>query len=75
MLHQEEEGPVFVKAQMGQDRRLTCKGSDEGTLSWSMTPDNAENDTKSVVAGEKYEMEGNSLVVKNVQEEDLGVYR
>jgi hypothetical protein len=71
----EEEGPVFVKAQMGSDRTLTCKGSEEGTLSWSVTTDNAENDTKTVAAGEKYEMEGKRLVVKNVQEEDLGVYR
>ena len=60
---------------MGQDRTLTCKGSEEDTLKWSVTPDNAENDTKTVVAGEKYEVEGNRLVVKNVQEEDLGVYR
>ena len=37
--------------------------------------DNAENDTKTVAEGEKYEMEGKSLVVKDVQEEDLGVYR
>jgi len=71
----EEDEPVFVKAQMGQDRTLTCKGSEEDTLKWSVTPDNAENDTKTVVAGEKYEVEGNRLVVKNVQEEDLGVYR
>jgi hypothetical protein len=74
-LAEEEEGPVFVKAQMGKDRTLTCKGSEEGTLRWSVTMDNAENDTKTVVEGEKYEMEGKSLVVKDVQEEDLGVYR
>ena len=60
---------------MGEDRKLTCKGSEEGTLRWSVTTDNAENDTKTVAAGEKYEMEGKSLVVKDVQEEDLGVYR
>ena len=62
---------------MGQDRTLTCKGSEEDSdgLKWSVTADNAENDTKTVAAGEKYEMEGNTLVVKNVQEEDLGVYR
>ena len=60
---------------MGSDRTLTCKGSEEGTLSWSVTTDNAENDTKTVAAGEKYEMEGKRLVVKNVQEEDLGLYR
>jgi len=72
----EEEEPVFVKAKMGQDRTLTCKGSEEDSaLKWSVTADNAENDTKTVAAGEKYEMEGNTLVVKNVQEEDLGVYR
>ena len=54
---------------------MTCKGSEEDTVSWSVTMENAENVTKSVAEGEKYEMEGKSLVVKNVQEEDLGVYR
>ena len=74
-MNQEEE-PVFVKAKMGQDRTLTCKGSEEDSaLKWSVTAENAENDTKTVAAGEKYEMKGNTLVVKNVQEEDLGVYR
>merc|ERR1712107_171895 len=76
LAEEEEDGPAFVKAIMGEDRKLTCKGAEEeSTLTWSVTSDNAENDTKTVAAGEKYEIEGNSLVVKNVQEEDLGVYR
>ena len=55
---------------------MTCKGAEEdSTVSWTMTSDNAENDTKTVAAGEKYKMEGKTLVVKNVQEEDFGVYR
>ena len=56
---------------MGEDRTLTCKGSEEDTVSWSVTMENAENVTKSVAEGEKYEMEGKSLVVKNVQELSL----
>jgi len=76
LAEEEEEGPVFVKAKLGEDRTLTCKGAEEdSTVSWTMTSDNAENDTKTVAAGEKYEMEGKTLVVKNVQEEDFGVYR
>jgi len=71
----EEEEPVFAKAQIGQDRTLTCKPSDEGTVSWSVSPENSQNDTKTLAVSEKFEMEGNNLVVKNVQEKDLGVYR
>ena len=72
---QDAEGPEFAGTKIGHDRTLICKPEDdEATVSWSVTSENS-NDTKTVVEGEKYKIDGSNLIVKDVQEEDLGVYR
>ena len=75
LLLQDEEGPEFAGAKIGHDRTLICKPEDDdATVSWSFTSEDS-NDTKTVAEGEKYKIDGSNLIVKDVQEEDLGVYR
>ena len=74
-LFQDAEGPEFAGTKIGHDRTLICKPEDDdATMSWSFTSEDS-NDTRTVAEGEKYKIDGSNLIVKDVQEEDLGVYR
>jgi len=74
-LAEDAEGPEFAGTKIGHDRTLICKPEDDdATMSWSFTSEDS-NDTRTVAEGEKYKIDGSNLIVKDVQEEDLGVYR
>jgi len=71
----EAEELTWASVKLGADKTLRCKeADDEEVITWSFTPER-QNDSMSVAQGEKYKMEENKLVISDVQQADLGIYR
>jgi len=71
---QEDEKHTWKSVKLGNQKTLECgEDKEQKGLTWDFTPE-GQNDSRPV-SGDQFSVEGNKLVILEVQQENLGVYR
>jgi len=73
----QEEDHKFVSVKIGGTATLECEKEDSETITWTLTSEDGHNDTKPspVQDGDVFELKNDKVHIKNVKEENLGIYR
>jgi len=72
---QEDEKHTWKSVKLGNQKTLECgEDKEQKGLTWDFTAE-GQNDSRPVSAGDQFTMEGNKLVILEVQQENLGIYR
>lgn len=72
---QEEKDHTWKSVKLGNQKTLQCGEAEQHkSVTWSFTAE-GQNDSAPVSVGEHFTTEANKLVILDVQQEDLGIYR
>lgn len=74
---EDDEEHTFASTKLGADKTLRCgSGEEDGKkISWQVTREGQNGSVKVSAEVGKFVLDGVKLIIKNVQEENLGVYR
>ena len=74
----QEEEHTFASTKLGGSKTLKCgsqEDDEEAKVHWEVTAEGQNNTLEVKAVEDKFVMDGVKLTIKDVQEEDLGVYR